>query len=420
MFVAIENTPLRYAWGARGALGECLGDEGALVDPEWRAAKERGEEPPRQAEIWFGAHHGSPSRLVEPGERGADLARWIAADPAATLGPFASGFREGDGPRLPFLLKILAAGKPLSLQVHPSLEEARAGFAYEEQTGLERTAPNRTYRDPFHKPELIVALSDAFSAVVGFREFADAKRLVAAVAGRAGQPFAPFADRVARIASPEELQRVVAWVLSGEPEALAAARAVDAWIAADGADFAIERENLARIRSEFPEDAGVLTVLLMNQLRLERGEALYVPAGTIHAYLDGVGVEVMAASDNVLRGGLTTKHVDALQLLRVLDCTPMPDPRLAPEVLGEGCIRFRGEEPDFQLHRVTGGRVEARVEFDGPAIVLCLGGGARLRGAAGETQLRRGEAVYATPEEGPLSVLADDVVIASAGSGPAA
>lgn len=411
MFVAIENTPLRYAWGANGALSEYLGDGGVLVDPELGSA----DAAPIQAEVWLGGHYGSPSKVVHPEQTGGatDLAEWIERDPITALGRYAHGIRRGDPVRLPFLLKVLAAGRPLSLQVHPSLAEAREGFAAEDAAGIPRLAANRNYRDPFHKPELIVALSPELAALAGFRDFAEVNALVDDVAATAGPEFEPFAARVRELRDDASLGALVAWVLYGSPAAHAAAASMDAWLASESERYALERANLRRIRQEFPDDSGALTALLMNHLLLRRGESLYVRSGTIHAYLEGVGLEIMAASDNVLRGGLTKKHVDVPELLRVLDCSPGTPPILEPRQISPGHTILSGDEPDFRLHRFQGDSIA--VPVNGPGIALCLGGYASLRGGTGaEVELSRGEAVYITGDEQRLTISADDLVIGSA------
>lgn len=413
MFVEITNTPLRYAWGAHGALSEYLGDHGVLVEPETGTGA--GPMAPIQAEIWLGGHYGSPSKIACPELVGgaADLAEWIDRDPKTALGRYAQGLREGDPARLPFLLKVLAAGQPLSLQVHPSLEEARAGFADEEAAGIPRLAPNRNYRDPFHKPELIVALSPELTALAGFRNFDESKALVAHVAKFAGHAFEPFAERVRALDGSEVLQSLMSWMLAGSPESLAAAKSMDAWLESNDAGYDLERRNLRRIRDAFPEDSGALTALLANHVELRRGESMYVSSGTLHAYLDGVGLEIMAASDNVLRGGLTSKHVDVPELLRVLNCSPTVPQILDPEQIVPGHIILRGEEPDFRLHRFSGDTIT--VPVTGPGIALCLNGKATLRGGTGATvELNRGDAVYVTDDERELAITADDLVIASA------
>lgn len=442
MFVRLGNTPLRYAWGARGEITRVLGTDGTVVDPDYDPA-----DPPVQAEIWFGAHHGSPSRILDPerADGAADLAEWLARDPRRTLGLEPGG----EAPRLPFLLKVLSAGAPLSLQVHPTLARARAGFAAENDAGIPLDAPHRNYRDAYHKPEVLIALSEHMDALAGFAPLqemtmrVEAVALAAADAGVA-EGVAEFAERVCAIDDEGDLRELVAWVLSGGPEVAAALPAVDAWLdsladidaraaAADAEqrpaleEVARLRENVARIRAVHPDDTGVLTVLLMNHLRLRRGEAAYVRAGVLHAYLDGLGLEVMAASDNVLRGGLTPKHVDVDELLAVLDCTPGTSSRLDPIAAAPGVTVFAPEEPDFLLQRIRLGACAdgadapraATVRFPGPGIALALCGRGRLERPGGESAaVRHGEAVYITPDAGELRVTGGDLdlVIASAGA----
>ena len=164
-------------------------------------------------------------------------------------------------------------------------------------------------------------------------------------------------------------------------------------------------ETVLALAEAYPGDPGIVISLLLNRVRLRRGEALYLAAGNIHAYLDGLGIELMAASDNVLRGGLTPKHIDVAELVEVLDFTPMPPPRLEPEHPAPGIEAFRPDVPDFVLYRVDPEGTDApRVTLDGPAIVLAEGGEVWLEGSDGVALLGRGEALYVTPEERELSV----------------
>lgn len=423
MFVRLGNTPLRYAWGARGKLSEYLGATGVVRDPEFGA-----DEVPVQAEVWLGAHHGSPSQILEPARTNgaADLAEWIATEPERALGEYAKGLRRGDGPRLPFLLKVLAAGQPLSLQVHPPLDGAQRGFAAENALGTPIDAPNRNYRDPFHKPELLIALSETMSALAGFRAFVEVRALVADIAQLADEAgcaegFAEFAARIEALTSIDELRAIFAWLLTQPQAARDALPAIDAWVERGSETYRCERDNVRRIRIANPDDATVLSVLLMNHVELRHGEALYVRAGILHAYLDGVGIELMAASDNVLRGGLTPKHVDAPELLSVLSCEPMAPPRLEPVVDAQGVLDYRPEEPDFRLQRVRASEssaVDVTVSIPGPAIVLALRGDAQLLAPSGaEITLGLGDAMFVTPDEGELRVRGTDVdlVVATAG-----
>lgn len=386
MFVAIGNTPRPYAWGSATAIPELLGREPS-GEPE--------------AELWLGAHPGSPSRILNPSAVGgaADLASWIATDPAA-LGPtLAPG-------RLPFLLKILAAGAPLSLQAHPTPEQARLGFQRENEQAVPGDAPHRNYKDEFAKPELIFALSDTFEALCGFRPLASFRELVEAFAKLArGKDVAPLADLLSRTAAENARPDLVAWLTNGgsEVEALVDTVTTVARAASetDAADFPAEFALVRLLADLYPGDPGIVVALLLNHVVISRGEALYLPAGNIHAYLSGLGVELMAASDNVIRGGLTPKHVDVTELLTVLDFREVPVPHLRPERPSPGVEVFRPDVPDFVLVHFTGG---GEYGLGGPAIAICTDGSAEISGAAGAVTLSRGESVYVTPDEGRLTV----------------
>jgi mannose-6-phosphate isomerase len=409
VFTSLSNTPRDYAWGSTTAIAELLGREPS-GGPE--------------AELWLGAHDGSPTRIDDPASTGGagTLAEWIIADPATTLGPLADGLRPGDGPGLPFLLKVLAAGGPLSLQAHPDLHRARRGFREEEARGVPMGAPHRNYKDPLHKPELIYALSDEFHALCGFRLVAEVREvftllLTLDASGPDSDP-AVIREVLSRLTGSEAdaLRDVFAWLMGGGP---AVRRLVDrvtllASLASDRQcrQFSTEMRTVRELSEAYPGDAGIVTSLLLNRVTLRRGEALYLPAGNIHAYLHGLGIELMAASDNVLRGGLTPKHVDVPELLDVLEFQALPVPYLEPEHAAPGVEVYRPDVPDFLLARVVpatrddadGGAGASVVAVDGPAIVLCTSGAVTIRGEASSTRLQRGEAVFVTPDEGRLVV----------------
>ena len=416
MFVAISNTPRDYAWGSTSAIAE------------FRGTTPTGE---REAELWLGAHAGSPAKVVDAASVGAasvgygDLAEWIAAEPGRALGDRLAA----DGARLPFLLKLLAAGAPLSLQAHPTPEQARAGFAREEADGVPITAYDRNYRDEYHKPELIVALSETLDALSGFRPLDEVRGILEVLRAADAADDAPAPGALdlleAHLAGDDPLRDTVEWLLrdgrggdTGEASwvtervtALAASA-----LARDSA-YALSFETVGVLAEAYPGDPGIVISLLLNRVRLRRGESLYLAAGNIHAYLDGLGIELMAASDNVLRGGLTPKHIDVTELVDVLDFTPMPPPILVPSPVGAGVVAFRPDVPDFVLYRAEPGasgsadsaaRV-AHVAIDGPAIVLAERGGLRVMGALGEAAVARGEAVYVTPDEAELAIDGDGI-----------
>ena len=403
MFVGITNRPRPYAWGSRTAIAELLG---------W--APSGGPE----AELWLGAHSGSPSRIVDPAATGGavDLAAWIAADPGTTLGPYAHTAR------LPFLLKLLAASSPLSLQAHPTAEQARKGFRRENEAGVPLDAPHRNYRDEHPKPELIYALSERFEALCGFRTPTEYRRLLAVLRRRAapGEPVAPLDALLELAASDDALPDVVEWLSRGGDDVDAVVELVANLVGrpaapAEDARFAAAFATAVDLAAEYPGDPGVVVSLLLNRVSLRRGEALYLPAGNIHAYLSGLGVELMAASDNVLRGGLTPKNVDVPELLNVLDFDPRAVPVLVPERPSPGLEVYRPTVPDFVLVRFAGG-APATFPLHGPAIAICTRGSVALAGASSASPLDRGSAIYITPDEGEITFAGDgEVFVATSG-----
>ncbi|MBN9209106.1 MAG: mannose-6-phosphate isomerase, class I [Microbacterium ginsengisoli] len=367
MIVTLSNAPRDYAWGSSTL----------IADLEGRAPSGRPE-----AETWFGDHPASPALVGAPGSPTLDA--WLTA--------------RGERP-LPYLLKLLAAAAPLSIQVHPSKAEAEAGFAAEEASGLARDDAARNYRDDNHKPEILVALSARFDALAGLRPVAASRALVEAL----GVP--ALADRLAGDDDADVLADVLAWVLGeGDEVTAAVGAALQSPDAAARAAFAAEPtaslEALTRVAAMNPGDPGVVVALLMNHVSLGTGEAVYLPAGILHAYLSGLGVELMAASDNVLRGGLTPKHIDVAELLRIVDTRPSAPPLLAPVVSG-AVRRYAPAIPDFALTRVSleGGAVE--VPISGPAIVLATAGTPSVAGGEAATciALVPGGAVFLTADE---------------------
>lgn len=428
MFVGITNTPRQYAWGSHTAIASLLGRKPS-GHPE--------------AELWLGAHAGSPARVVDPELTGGaeDLATWIAAAPETALGPQSGSLP----PRLPFLLKILAAGKPLSLQAHPSSEHARAAFDMENAAGIPIDSPERNYRDPFHKPELIFALSESFEALCGFRDLATIHRIIdelRALDAASDDPQPGALDILERrLTGPDPLRATVGWLLrdgrgrdTGEVSWLVervVALAEHAGFLAEGGaviGFARELSTVSFLAAAYPGDPGIVLSLLLNRVSLRRGEVLYLPAGNIHAYLSGLGVELMAASDNVLRGGLTTKHVDVDELLEVLDFTPLAVPYLHADEAAPGVSVFQPDVPDFELVHIeadatpaaSGSAVPMRqVAVTGPAIAICTAGGFLVAGASSSVTLKRGESVYITPDEGTLTFAgAGEVFLATTPAGP--
>jgi mannose-6-phosphate isomerase len=386
MLVPIANEPREYAWGSTTL----------IAGLEGRAPSGRPE-----AEVWFGDHPQDPS--VTPDGRTLDA--WLADEGTALAVPRP----------LPYLLKLLAAASALSIQAHPSKRQAEEGFAREESARLSRDAAARTYRDDNHKPELIVALSDEFRALAGLRAL-DASRRLAAALGAGGSP---LADRLAQ--ADASLRDVLGWVLSpaarGDVEQVIAAA-----VAARSEEFAAELDVARTLQEGFPGDPGIVLALLMNLVTLRRGEGLFVPAGVLHAYLEGLGVELMAASDNVLRGGLTPKHIDAPELLAVLDDAPGIPPTIRPRRVTEAIERYDVPIADFALDRVSvGPGRDVVLTPAGPTILLATAGTVSVSAGA-ETppvRLAPGQAVLATPDESRLALSGEgEVFVAAPGRTP--
>ena len=304
------RNPIRdYAWGSRSALARMQGRPAPTSAPE--------------AELWIGAHPATPSVLAGSG---ASLADAIAGDAPAWLGAeVASRY----GPRLPYLLKVLAADAPLSLQAHPDASRARSRF--------EAGDPN--YVDGHHKPELLVALTP-FEALCGFR---DTDRSAAAFQALGLSEVAAHLER-------GDLRAATSLLLSRPAEQ------IDAGLF--GGRFDADLALVRRLAAAYPGDPGVLVALLLNPVTLAPGEAVWMPAGNLHAYLRGVGVEVMAASDNVLRGGLTPKRVDVAELLRVLRFEVLAEPVVKPVRVASGVVTWPVPVDDFALHHVRLGSAE--------------------------------------------------------------
>jgi len=369
----ISNTPRDYAWGSTTLIAALEG----------RAPSGRPE-----AEVWFGDHPGSPSEVHDG--TGRTLDHWLPAEAAADDVPA----------KLPYLLKLLAAGGPLSIQVHPSKAQAEAGFAREEAAGVPRDAGERNYRDDNHKPEVIVALSDPFVALAGLRDIRATRRLIDGL----GADAASLRARLDGTDAQEALRATIGWLLGGDARA-DVDRIIHAAASASSDEFADELALAARLAEAYPGDPGVVVALLMNLVSLRPGEAVFVPAGVLHAYVAGLGVELMAASDNVLRGGLTPKHIDVDELLSLVDAAPSPPPRLAPVELEPGVELFDAGVPDFALVHVEVGGGSATVALRGTAIALATHGTVRVTGASGESvELTPGQAALATADEAPLVV----------------
>jgi mannose-6-phosphate isomerase len=369
-----------YPWGSRTHLAELTGRLSPSAQPE--------------AEIWYGAHPAEPCALGgAAGDEERTLAEAIAAEPELQLG---GNVIRKFGPELPFLVKLLAAGEPLSLQAHPSAAQAQAGFARENALGVALDDPKRNYKDPRHKPELLVALT-RFEALAGFR---DAQETLGQLARAGLLEHLPEAV----LLRDENLRGLVQrWLLMPVDEVARRVAAVREAGHSVGAELA----------ERYPHDPGVLVALLLHHIVLEPGEGLFVPAGVLHAYLGGLGVEVMANSDNVLRGGLTSKHVDVDELLAVTDFDPTPRRRLV--VCGDegpNLSQYPGLAREFRLRvtRLADGetqRTSSSPVLDlGPEILLCVCGEAEIEAGGRRERITPGEAVWRPAGERDVDITA--------------
>lgn len=388
----LDCTVQHYAWGDREALPAMLG-----VEPSGEPC----------AELWMGAHPKAPSGVAGTDTTLLDV---INGDLGAMLG---SALAERFG-RLPFLFKILSAAQPLSIQAHPSLDQARTGYARENAAGVALDAADRTYRDDNHKPELICALTP-FSARVGFAPLSDSRRLVAALVAtnRGDELLAALAHHLSADGTDGEvLGEVLGWLLGLGPSMAASLTrsVVRAAAQVDEPAHAAVLDWVPQIDAVFPDDIGSVVALLLNHVELQPGEAVFLGAGNLHAYLRGTGVELMANSDNVVRGGLTPKHIDVAELLSVVDPTP-----IVPEVQPprEGVTTYASPVPEFRLHRCT---ASAQLDDLGPRIIIVTEGSFVVAAGGASMDMSQGDVVFAADDDGALDIAGSGVLwVAAAG-----
>jgi mannose-6-phosphate isomerase len=372
----LENIVQAYAWGSYTAISGLRGETAPTASPE--------------AELWMGAHPLAPSKLAGSGE---SLNHAIAAAPEANLG---SGVLARYGAKLPFQLKVLAAETPLSLQAHPSPAQAVEGFAADEAAGIPLESPLRNYKDKSHKPELLCALTE-FWALCGFRELPETQALLEELdVPELLQLRAQLSQGSAKIALKSAFSSLMLGPATEQRQL--ALRVTEACRAKQSSSrFAAELGWAARLGELYPGDVGVVSALLLNLVRLSPGEAVYLPAGNLHAYLGGMGVEIMASSDNVLRGGLTPKHVNVTELLRVLDFQPLRVALVRPQPYGaEHCYETPARE--FRLSYFDLTSRPLRVVVQGPEIWLVTNGSVALGAAGRSVTLSGGRSAFVPAE----------------------
>ncbi len=365
----LRNPTMAYDWGSKTAIPQFLG---------------RPESPEPVAEEWLGAHPKASSEVCIEGSW-SPLHEAVQQDPEIWLGVAAAQTFEG---RLPFLFKILAAAKPLSIQAHPNLDQAQQGFEREEKSGLARWHRNRNYRDRNHKPEIIYALTP-FTALCGFRPPAEIHSLLERF------QIGSLLPGAAELESRGGLAAVFSGLLALDSDLLG--RILETALGVD--DPGPERRWMQRMQGEFPGDRGILAPLFLNLRTLEPGEAMYTGPGILHAYLDGLGIELMANSDNVLRGGCTSKHVDPDELLRVVRFEHHTPHMVRVERPIPGVEIFKTPAREFELSKLTIDRVQpfdsrALPQDPGPQILLCCEGQGEIHTPTEPVHFGRGSSYF--------------------------
>ncbi|KHO34736.1 mannose-6-phosphate isomerase [Enterobacter sp. FB] len=373
------NSVQNYAWGSKTALTDLYG----IANPNNLP----------MAELWMGAHPKSSSKIEDASGQARSLRDVIDADKAALLGDkVAQRFGE-----LPFLFKVLCADQPLSIQVHPNKQASEIGFAKENAAGIPLDAAERNYKDPNHKPELVFALTP-FLAMNAFREFSEIISLLQPVAG-ANNAIAHFLENP----NAEALSQLFASLLNmqGEEKSHALAVLKAALESQQGEPW----ETIRLIAQFYPDDSGLFSPLLLNVVKLNPGEAMFLFAETPHAYLQGVALEVMANSDNVLRAGLTPKYIDIPELVANVKFVAKPTAELLTQPVKNGAeldFPIPVEDFAFSLHDLS--QTETTIAQESAAILFCVEGEATLHKGEQRLVLKPGESAFVAANESPVSV----------------
>ncbi|MCF8036430.1 MAG: mannose-6-phosphate isomerase, class I [Desulfobacteraceae bacterium] len=385
--VLLKNPIQHYAWGSKTEIQQLLGGQPDSQSP-W-------------AELWMGAHPKSPSQVLVNNGR-TNLDEWIRANPEAVLGSAAARAYENT---LPYLFKVLAAEQPLSIQAHPDQTRALEGFARENRRGIPIDAPNRNYRDPWPKPELICALKP-FGALLGFR---DPGAIVEGL-----RHFCPrsLAQEIAALAERPEARGIERFFHSlmtlGQTRSQ---QVIEEALDQDGGSGRPEAAWICRLHDFYPGDIGVLAPVFLNLVEINPGSAVFLPPGMLHAYLYGLGIEIMANSDNVLRGGLTQKYVDVDELMHVLEFSPFSVHQLQPEPVRAHEKQYPCPAREFTLSEITirAGEVYHSSEAHSAEILLCLAGSADIETPAHQYRISivQGQSALVPAAAGPWQVTGD-------------
>ena len=412
--VILRGVVQHYDWGGHNFIPDLLGIENATRKP--------------YAELWIGAHAKAPSVVeLESGPEPFDvpLDEYIARAPEAILGPAASARFDG---RLPYLFKILDVHKMLSIQAHPTLAQAKEGFARENAEGLPIDAGNRNYKDATHKPEIGVALTD-FWMLHGFRPLEQIAETLDRTA-ELGPLMPAFRQRLKAAGHDHETRRgllreLYSNVMTMPQEQVDSLlnRLLSRLLTKLSGDKNSADYWALRAAENFPlpdghRDRGIFSVYLLNLVHLLPGQGTFQPAGVLHAYLEGVNVELMANSDNVLRGGLTTKHVDVPELLRILTFEGGTPNVFGGELVSSQERVYRTPAEEFELSRI-GLAAHSRYAGDapyGPKALLVLQGSARMSAGGQCLSLERGSIAFVPcGTQFVMETQAEDLVVFQAG-----
>jgi mannose-6-phosphate isomerase len=353
LLVRISGEVKNFSWGSKHLIQDQLG---------------LGPTNQEVAEVWFGTHAGGQSKLLTSGQNLSDAV----------------------GSKLSFLVKFLAADSPLSIQVHPNALQAKAGFARENDAGIDLPDPKRNYKDDSHKPEILIALS-AFEALCGFRPRAEILEIFLAFS----ESEARFGELAALLATDASLEEIFTELLEDQLLAERFSSTVETLDADSLAERA--RALVVGLLEKYPGDTGALVALLLNQIELESGEAIYLPAGNVHAYLSGFGLEVMAASDNVIRGGLTSKHIDQAELRQIADFSELAKPLVSTKKLAEGLVEYPVAASEFRVYRaqISGSNLLADIDLPAAAVIVCVSGEIAVGTSQEQREvLKKGEVVF--------------------------
>jgi len=371
----MQNTIQEYPWGSFSAIPELLG----MPAPSDRP----------QAALWMGAHPKASSLGMVDGHT-RSLKDLIEKYPEDVLGKSTA---KRFGNRLPYLFKVLAAAKPLSIQAHPNLTQAVCGFERENDANISLDSPQRNYKDDNHKPECICAVTD-FWALNGFRKISD---IISRLELCGSMLLEKALEKLHRVSDSAGLKHFFGVLMTLDTESRQQILEHALGKAEKHINDDPSYEWMLKLHEEYPGDIGVLSPLILNLVCLEPGQAMFLPAGEFHSYLDGTGIELMANSDNVLRGGLTPKHVDVPELLNVLNFEERELEILSPQKIRDYEVEYDSRADEFVLSVIC---LPGEKMYNSPLtrsveILLCTAGKARITmsGEDDPIDIKKGDSV---------------------------